>query len=123
MSNAYYQNPNERGSHPGFYDEIEPEAESELRKLGDRLGGLFQFFCESGKYDVVGRRVLVIWFNIRPDMFPEVKSEAQLAQQMGITRQAANKILREFRDTFGIRTTTMRNEENRERCRKAQVKQ
>lgn len=115
----YLTNVNERGSYQDPLDLIEPPPEDEMRVLADGLGRLLEWTCRSGQPLVVGQRTLVLAYVLRPDLV-NVSSSAELARGLGVTRAAVNKTVNDFRDTFGVRTGVMRNEETRDKCRQAQ---
>ena len=68
----------------------------------------------------LGQRGYSLIINMRNDLLDGMTC-AELGAFKNDTRQATNKPINHFRDTFsGIRGLTMRDEETRKRCRRAQ---
>lgn len=87
-----------------------------LERLTDTMAPVFDWIFSEGLASG-GMRSIVMIYCVRPDLI-DGATEATIARQFGVTRQAIGKLVSEFRDRFGLRVPTMRSEETRERCRK-----
>ena len=93
----------------------------ELRLLGLVFGRVFVWCREAADLGAIGVRGDIIAYVIRPELL-DAATNAQIGSPTNSTRQAVNKLVCEFRDTFaGIRARTMRGETTRAACRAAQL--
>lgn len=94
---------------------------AERRLLGLVFGRASEW-CRGG-HDLmaVGMRADIVAYVIRPTLL-DAATNAELGGQKNNTRQAINKLVQGFRDTFaGIRAPAMRGESTRHTCRAGQL--
>lgn len=106
---------------PGLRAELAARLDGEPRLLGIVFSRVFAWCREAGSVSALGLRGDIIGYVIRPALL-DAATNAQLGSPTNCTRQAVNKLVQEFRDTFaGIRAPAMRGENTRARCRAAQL--
>jgi hypothetical protein len=91
-------------------------------EVGEAYGAVWAWLREAQSIAQLGVRCLAMAYVISSQGAEGVTLE-QIGAGNGTTRQAVDRIAQNFRDTFhGMRSRTMRSEENRKRCRIAQLK-
>jgi len=87
----------------------------------DGLGPFLEWLSRGTSLSQWGQRVLAAVYVLRPGLIESPTLEA-IGALNNKTRQAVDKLVQDFRDTFGgIKSRAMRPEENRKRCKRAQL--
>lgn len=110
---------------------IPKNAEKELRRLlfgtdplatGDFYRRPLAWVRDCASLEQIGQRGYSMIYVMRLDLVDSITCAA-IGAFKNSTRQAANKPINDFRDTFsGIENLVMRDEETRRKCRKSQTK-
>lgn len=109
----------------GLAFEIRREMERELRvasaqrkEVGRAYGAALVWLRNARSLSQLGQRLLAMDYVVNG-----VTTLQEIGNRANKTRQAVDKLALDFRDTFrGLRNRTMRSDENRERCRQAQLR-
>lgn len=113
----------------GLAQQIERQLAEEFRdqvggdddKSGGALGSVLEWARRGTSLSQLGQRLLAIAYVLRPALIGG-QTLAAIGSATGKTRQAVDKLVQDFRDTFGgLRSRNMRPEENRLVCRNAQL--
>ncbi len=113
----------------GLQIEIQRERAADFsRELGEDLAddtgaaGLFLEWLSRGtSLSQWGQRVLAAIYVLRPQLVG-APTLAAIGAHNNKTRQAVDKLVQDFRDTFGgVKSRAMRPDENRKRCKRAQL--
>lgn len=112
----------------GLQRQIARELEAEFRKTvgsdddgGPGLGRLLDWLRQAPSLSAMGARVHAAAYVIVPTAIG-ARTLASLGSMNQKTRQAWDKMVQDFRDTFdGIRSRAMRGDETRIKCRDAQL--
>ncbi|HEX3818607.1 MAG TPA: hypothetical protein VHW03_09995 [Chthoniobacterales bacterium] len=92
----------------------------DARKTGDFFRRPLAWVRDCTSLAHLGQRGYSLIYVMRGDLVGGITCE-ELGSFKNDTRQAANKPIQDFRDTFsGIKSLTMRGEETRKKCRRAQ---
>lgn len=106
---------------PDFRAELRHRLDCDRALLGLVFGRVFTWCREAASLSALGLRGDIIAYVIRPALL-DAATNAQIGTPTNSTRQAINKLVGDFRDTFaGIRARTMRGEDTRTHCRAAQL--
>jgi hypothetical protein len=90
-------------------------------QLGIIYGRVFDWCRQASTFSALGVRLNVIGYVLRPDLL-DAATNTVLGEPTNATRQAINKLVGEFRDTFsGLQAPAMRGENTRLKCRQAQT--
>jgi hypothetical protein len=103
-------------------DELEPlpDDESDAARLAGALGRLLRWLLSGEKLPLIGARVLVLVWMLRPDLIAH-QSLAGIARRAGVTRAAANAWACDLRDVYGLRSPHGRPDGHREGSRKRAI--
>ena len=120
---SYGSNDPDKGSHP--INEIDPivadkEAE-DFRNLGRVLAPVLVWVCQATTFADIGMRFKVFAYLLRSDLIGGATLE-EIGGQNGVTRQAVNKLARDFEKTFGVHGINQRKAETRQKCRSSHLK-
>ncbi len=108
-------------SHP--VDELEPLDDPsaihvDFKLYGNILSRVYVWVAEARDLVALGKRQWVQLYVLRPDLI-----KGQTLDQFGaldsVSRQGMDKLVQEFRATFGIRGRNMRSDETRLQCQKS----
>lgn len=85
-------------------------------------GRIFEWLCRAASLGQLGQRLLAMAYVVNPGAIGSMSLQA-IGRFNNKTRQAVDKLVGDFRDTFGgIRSGGMRDDENRMTCRMAQLR-
>jgi hypothetical protein len=106
-------------THP--VDQMEPLEESiDFRAFGSFLARVYVWVSEARDIVGMGKRQWVQLYVLRPDLI-----RGQTMDQFGAldstSRQGMDKLVQEFRATFGIRGRNMRSDETRLKCQQSHL--
>lgn len=104
-------------SHP--VEEMEPILnDNEMGAVAERFGRVLEWASRGSSLVAMGQRMYVMLYILRPALINGMTLE-QIGNQNAVTRQMVDKLICDFRDTFGgIQTRNERSERTRARCRK-----
>ena len=112
----------------GLALEIERELIEQFRRDvsggddGNALGSVLEWARRGATLAQIGQRLLAMVYVVCPGAI-EGLTLADIGRKFNKTRQAIDKLVQDFRDTFGgMKSRSMRSEQNRLICRKAQLK-
>lgn len=89
---------------------------------GSVLGPVLEWARRGTSLSQLGQRLLAMAYVLRPALIGG-KTLAAIGGLTGKTRQAVDKLVQDFRDTFGgVKSRNMRPEQNRLVCRNAQLR-
>lgn len=111
----------DKGEHPinNFEPLEDPSAvHIDFKVYGTLLSRIYVWVSEAKDIVAMGKRQWVQLYIIRPDL---IKGQTldQFGAEDSVTRQGMNKLVQEFRATFGIRGRNMRSDETRLQCQKS----
>jgi hypothetical protein len=103
-------------------DFIEPELNREqlLSHVAEMFGSVLHWASQAKSLVQMGQRMYVMLYVLRPALI-EGMTLANIGKQNAVTRQAVDKLITDFRLTFGVTGRTMRSDETRRRCRASQL--
>lgn len=103
-------------------DDMEPEPESvDFRAFGNFLARIYVWVSEARDIVGMGKRQWVQLYVLRPDLI-RGQTMDQFGAQDNATRQGMDKLVQEFRATFGIKGRNMRSDETRLKCQNSHLK-
>lgn len=103
-------------------DFIEPELTNQelLSHVAEMFGSVLHWISQAKSMLAMGLRAYAVLYILRPGLIDGITLEA-IGKQCGVTRQAVDKLLTNFRETFGVAGRTMRSDTTRKRCRHSQL--
>lgn len=109
-------------AHP--VDEMEPLEEGGMIHISDAaliMARFFSWISEGSLLSEWGTRAMAAIYCVRPDLLNGMTLE-QIGKKSGKTRQAIDKHVLSFRDSFGgIASGAMRSEKNRLHCKESHL--
>jgi hypothetical protein len=106
--------------HPVDYIEPELSADEAKRLVAEWFGRVLVWASQASSLVQMGQRLYVILYVLKPALIEGMTLEAIGAQNQ-VTRQAIDKLVTDFRDTFGVKSHVMRPEQTRKRCKQSQL--
>jgi hypothetical protein len=92
-----------------------------LLSVGDHFRNILAWTRRGASLSAIGQRGFAVIYVMRQDLIDGATNE-KIGRLRNITRQAVNKTIQDFRDTFaGFHNHIMRGDETRLRCRAAHL--
>ena len=98
-------------------DDIEPMPEdTNLTEVAEKFARVLEWASRASSLVGMGQRMYVVLYAMRPALIEGMTLE-QMGKLNGSTRQAVDKLICDFRDTFGgIQTRNERSDATRRKC-------
>ena len=106
--------------HPVEDIEPEPTRSDEIAAAAELLQRVMAWAADARSIVQMGQRMYVMLYVLRPSLIEAMTLE-QIGEQSQVTRQAIDKLVISFRDTFDIQSRPMKSNNTRNRCRQAQL--
>ncbi len=104
-------------------EDIEPEItrDQEIALVAEGFARVLRWASRANSLVQMGQRMYVMLYILRPALIHGMTLE-DIGRESRVTRQAIDKLVIDFRDTFqGSQNHVMKSEEARRKCKKAQL--